>query len=119
MFRIENNKIELTRGDSVDFTFSIPGYTFKVGDIVSFRVYNRKALNKDPLLVKNIHVDKASDKIWINLSNKDTKIGEMVNEKTIYWYEVSLNDEFTAIGFDNNGGKEILLYPEGKSEDDE
>lgn len=114
MFRITNNKIELTRGDKAIITLRVSNYTFQEGDIVSFRVYDKGALEKDPLINETIHVPEESESIPIVLSNIVTKIGEMGNKPVTYWYEISLNNETTVLGFDDKGGKELILYPEGK-----
>ena len=43
MFKIEDDVIHITRGDKATIEFSIENYTFKEGDIVLFRVYNKNA----------------------------------------------------------------------------
>ena len=114
MFRITNNKIELTRGDKAIITLRVSNYTFKVGDTISFRVYNKGALEKEPLITEIVNVNEESESVSIVLSNITTKIGEMGNKPVTYWYEISLNNETTVLGFDDKGGKELILYPEGK-----
>lgn len=118
MFKITGDTIELTRGDKAIITLRVSNYTFKQGDVVGFRVYNKGALDKDALIDESIIVAEESEAVAITLSNIVTKIGQMDNKPVVYWYEVSLNDETTVIGYDNRGAKELILYPEGKSKDD-
>lgn len=50
--------------------------------------------------------------VEIPLNSEDTKIGDVVNYKVKYWYEIELNN-MTTIGYDKEGPKEFILYPEG------
>ena len=43
----------------------------------------------------------------------DMKIGEMLNKQVEYWYEIELNNDETIIGYDDDGAKKLILYPEG------
>ena len=113
MFKITGSTIELTRGDSMAINFSIEGYTFKVGDRIEFRVYEKKGLDKEPLLFKEVVVDKSTQVVRIEASGTETKIGEIANKPVTYWYEIELNDTSTIIGYDEDGAKELILYPEG------
>ena len=43
-------------------------------------------------------------------------IGEVINKPTNYWYEIELNPNTqpqTIIGYDEDGEKLFVLYPEG------
>lgn len=46
MFRIEDTKIHLTRGDKAVIGLTIQDYIFQTGDHIEFRLYNRKCLVK-------------------------------------------------------------------------
>lgn len=113
MFKIENTTIHLTRGDRCSISFSIEDYEFQAGDIVEFRVYNKKGLNTNPLIAKRILVEDSTDNVEIDLTGEDTSIEEMVNKPITCWYEIELNDSTTVIGYDEDGAKELILYPEG------
>ncbi len=117
MFQIRNNNIYLTRGDKATITLSIEDYTFKNGDLIQFKIYNKKQLNKEPILKKEITVTEEKEEIDISLTSKETKIGNIMNIPTEYWYEIELNNENTVIGYDNNGPKLFVLYPEGEDID--
>lgn len=113
MVNITGKTIEITRGDRIGFYFSIKDYTFKIGDRIEFRVYEKKGLNKQPLINKVFIVDEETDKVNITLTGDDTKIGDINNKPIIYWYEIELNNDNTVIGYDEDGPKELILYPEG------
>ena len=118
MFKIKDETIHITRGDSGTIELSIEDYTFKVGDIVEFRVYNKKGLNQVPLINKKIEINQEQEVVNIELDSDDTKIGELVNKETEYWYEIELNNDKTVIGYDENGAKLFILYPEGADIDE-
>ena len=113
MVEVQNDTIHLSRGDKAQIELTIDDYTFKSGDIIRFRVYRKNELNNPPLLDKEFTVDADSDSFDIILTSEDTKIGEMDNKRIEYWYEIELNGEQTILGFDRNGAKKLLLYPEG------
>lgn len=113
MFKITDNTIEITRGDKGSIELNIDDYTFGTGDEIRFRVYAAKGLNSEPYINKLIVVEEPSESISIDLTSEETKIGEMVNKAVTYWYEVELNGDETVIGYDENGAKEFILYPEG------
>lgn len=122
MFKIEGHTISLTRGDKCTITLKVSpkknneeesDYIFKPSDIVSFAVYNKKGLNNEPLLKKEIVIVAETNIVDICLSSQDTKIGEMSNKPIEYWYEIQLNYSQTIIGYDESGPKVLILYPEG------
>lgn len=117
MFKIKDNTIELTRGDEVTMFLTIDNYIFKPDDKIEFRVYKRRGMNELPLLSKTILVEEETERVAIELTSELTKFGEMSNKAIIYWYEVELNDATTVIGYDGDGAKELILYPEGAEED--
>lgn len=123
MIKINNKTktISINRGDdNVGFNFSIPideetNYTFQVGDVIKFGVYNAKELDKPAVLLKSITNDEEKETITITLTKEETSIGELDNKAITYWYEIQLNDD-TIIGFDEKGAKEFIVYPEGSDE---
>lgn len=118
MFKIENTTISITRGDEAVIELSIPEYTFQSGDHVELRVYSKGALNSLPLITVVKEVELESQTVDITLTPEDTRIGEPLNTPTTYWYEIELNNKYTVIGYDEDGAKELILYPEGVEEDD-
>lgn len=120
MFVINDDlSIYITRGDaavfSVGATIGEAEYTFREGDVVRFKVFAKKDC-EDVVLKKDITVTEATSRVQIELNREETKIGEVISKPTAYWYEVELNPDThpqTIIGYDDNGAKVFMLYPEG------
>ena len=113
MFKITDNLIELTRGDKATIELTIEDYTFQEGDEILFKVYNKKALDKEPLLVNTTIATEGAESVDIVLTSEETKIGQLSNKPIEYWYEIELNGNTTIIGYDDKGAKRLRLYPEG------
>ena len=113
-------QIQINRGDSTTLKISAKdsngdSYTFKVGEKVKLAITERK--NEDNVVFsKTITVDTEDTYVNIPITSEDTKIGEIINKPTTYWYEISvltLNNEIqTIIGYDEDGAKEFVLNPE-------
>lgn len=120
MFRInEDLSIYVTRGDAISFTVGAlsngEAYNFAVGDVVRFKVFEKKACDK-VAISKEFRVTEATQAVAISLTGQDTKIGEEISKPKDYWYEVELNPDTqpqTIIGYDEDGAKVFRLYPEG------
>lgn len=115
----EDLSIYLTRGDAAVFSVgaNIGGeaYTFKVGDVIRFKVFEKKNC-EEVVLKKDTTVVAEANLIEIALDSDETKFGDVISKPTDYWYEVELNPEGyaqTIIGYDENGAKVLKLYPEG------
>lgn len=115
----EDLSIYLTRGDAAVFSVgaNIGGeaYTFKVGDVIRFKVFEKKNC-EEVVLKKDTTVVTEANLIEIALDSDETRFGEVISKPTDYWYEVELNPEDyaqTIIGYDENGAKVLKLYPEG------
>jgi hypothetical protein len=121
MFRInEDLSIACTRGDvavfSVGANIAGQSYVFKSGDVVRFTVYVKKDCS-EVVLQKDTTVSEETEAVEIELSSKDTKIGDTISKPVVYWYEVELNPETrpqTIVGYDEDGAKEFKLYPEAE-----
>lgn len=114
---IIDKEIHINRGDRLLFDFSINNsddkYIFKVGDKIKFSIYRKKEMDKPPVFQKIFTPIVGSTSVEINVSGEDMKIGEMANKATEYWYEIELNNDETIIGYDDEGAKKLILYPEG------
>lgn len=120
MFKInEDMSIYVTRGDMAAFEVSAENgeerYTFQPGDVVRFKVTEKK--NCDAvLLAKDFVVKEATQEVQIMLTGEETRLGEVISQPKDYWYEVELNPMTapqTFIGYDEDGPKVFRLYPEG------
>ncbi len=121
MFKIEDNVIHITRGDAGVIKASIDDdkgnkYVFQIGDTLRFKVF-KKRRHDDVVLEKVIKItEEGLESIDIELSKDDTKIGSLINKPTEFWYELELNPNTspqTVIGYDEDGPKQLFLYPEG------
>ena len=123
---LEEDTIHLTRGDKLEFSFYYPilnidddtisNYVFQKGDKVTFVVKQKKGyadIEKE-VFRKTFIISEETPYPLITLSGEETKWGEVKNKKTVYWYDIVLNDEITILGFDENGAKKIYLYPESR-----
>lgn len=121
MFAIHTDlSVHITRGDIGVIEISADKdenekYTFIPGDLVRLKVYPKKK-HEIVMLSKDVLIESDTDTIDISLSQMDTKFGPIINRPTTYWYEVELNPDTapqTLIGYDENGPKLFVLYPEG------
>ena len=64
-------------------------------------------------LLKEVDATPNATSLTIECTNEDTKIGDLINKPMEYWYELELNNEYTILGYDESGAKQLILYPEG------
>lgn len=120
MFVINDDMtIFCTRGDTAVFSVgaNIAGaaYTFRVGDVVRFKVFEKKNC-ENVVLQKDVTVTAETAAVEIALEGSDTAFGEIISKPVDYWYEVELNPDTkpqTIIGYDDIGAKVFKLFPEG------
>ena len=114
--QITNNTIKINRGNSLSLDTSIDNagedYVYKEGDIVGISIYNVNSLNQPSVLSKNVNAVAGNTEVNITLTDEEMKLGQPQNYPINYWYEITLNGE-TVLGFDENGAKILILYPEG------
>ena len=123
MFKIENNKINLTRGDVALIEVKAQNedgssYEFRKDEIIRINIFKNKDCSS-VVLSKDIIVDKPSTSVTIPLTSKETTIEDVINKPKTYGYEIVLNpgeNEQTIIGYDLDGAKEFILYPEAGDE---
>lgn len=92
-------------------TLTMECYQFQEGDKITFNIYEKNGYNKSPLMTKNVFVNEAGESVNISLSEEDTTFGSPINKPTIFWYDVTLNDNLTVICYDEDGAKEFIEYP--------
>ena len=123
MFKIVDDTIHLTRGDIATIEVSTldeatkEPYKFKAGDVVRFKVFEKKD-HSNVVLQKDVMLQEGETTVVdVSLDSKDTKIGDIINKPKEYGYEVELNPDTapqTIIGYDDEEGVKVLrLYPEG------
>lgn len=117
MFKIKGKTIHLTRGDIASIKLSIPlneteKYEFQDGDKINFIVKKRNDSNGEYMLNKEVATTEGETVCEINLTSQDTSFGPAINKPSRYWYEINLNGNQTIVGYDENGAKDLILYPE-------
>jgi exopolysaccharide biosynthesis protein len=111
MFKIDTDKtIHISRGDGFSIILKIKNdETFKVDDVLRFRVFNRKGYKETPLLEVEKIVQEEGKEQTINVG--PVLFSGDINKPTTYWYEISLNETNTLIGYDEDGAKLLIVYP--------
>ena len=120
MFQIsDDNSIGVTRGDICFFRVEAleegQPYRFRPGDVLRIKVYERKNA-ASVVLQKDFPVEKDGLFVSVFLEGADTRIGAVISRAVTYWYELELNPDTapqTIVGFDSEGPKLFVLYPEG------
>ena len=123
MFKIENNKIHITRGDIGSIKIMAldedgTDYIFKKGEVVRLSIVRAKHF-EEVVFYKDVVVEEDETAVKLSLKSEDTTIGDLINSPKTYWYEVVLNPDTadqTIIGYDEKGAKEFILYPEAKDD---
>ena len=134
MIAIDNEEttIYITRGDATQdkfnklaFNFPIYNfetkqeelYEFQLDDKISFVVVEKKGYTKSEVLrkeytLRDLGYTVPSTTPEIVLTEEDTKSFDLRNKANTYWYDIVLNDTTTILGFDDDGGKKLVVYPE-------
>lgn len=117
MIKIDDLTIYCTRGDAGDIDFSCKDengndYEFSNGQHVILKVFDKNDYS-NIVLKKDVVVSSTCTSVTIPLTSQDTQIGSLINKPVKYNYEISIDDTNTVIGYDEDGAKEFILYPEG------
>lgn len=119
MFKINTDgSIYVTRGDTctISVAAKVNGerHLFRAGDVLRIKVYERKACHC-VVLQKDFAVLAQTEVVDLVLTERDTRIGELINKPVDYWYEIELNpltSPQTIVGYDEEGAKAFRLFPE-------
>ena len=116
MLIIEGKTIKFSRGDEITINFSCKDkngspYTFLAGDTVQFRIFPTRGYDDEAILSKEVVVDEDTTVVPINLTSEDTMIGNKINAAALYWYEISINEDNTVIGYDDDLAAKLFLLP--------
>lgn len=132
MIAVEGTTIHLTRGDSTHkdyntLAFQYPifnlatkeeeNYMFQLDDKITFVAIEKKGYTKEEIFrkeytLKDIGYIESTDTVELPLTEEETKLFPLSNKAQTYWYDLILNDTTTMLGFDNEGGKKLIVYPE-------
>ena len=134
MIAIEETTIHLTRGDATQdkynklaFIFPIfnfetkqeENYKFQPDDKITFVVINKKGYTREEILrkeytLREIGYTEETEIAELPLTEEDTKVFPLSDKAQTFWYDLILNDTTTMLGFDNEGAKKIIIYPEAE-----
>lgn len=132
----DKETIYITRGDTpqdkynkIAFKFPIYNvkteseelYEFQLNDKISFVVFEKKGYTKKEIFrkdykIKNIGYTESTTSPEIILTKEETKMFPLSNKKQTFWYDLVLNDTTTMLGYDEDGAKKIIVYPEADEE---
>lgn len=119
MFKTDNNKnIYLNRGDAMTIRLTSSNRNFVKGDKIKFSVVKKNDY-KTVYLQKEFIIEEGGESVELVFNSEDTKIGPLlINGPVVYWYEIELNESDTIIGYDLNGPKQLILYPEAPQKEE-
>ena len=121
MLWTEDNTIKVRRGNRGTFTVQKIDdagniENFEKDDKVIFSVKENFS-NSDVLIRKIIQVEETCNEVVIELTKKDTTIGNLIAKPKTYQYDICVNEDETILGYDDAGAKEFILYPEGSNDE--
>lgn len=132
MIAVEGTTIHYTRGDATKkdyntLAFEYPifnhatreeeKYKFQLDDKITFVVINKKGYTQEEILrkeytLRDIGYTEPSEVAELPLTEDEMKNFPLSNKRQTFWYDIVLNDTTTILGFDNEGAKQIIIYPE-------
>lgn len=132
----DKETIYLTRGDTpqksfnkIAFKFPIynvathetEDYEFQLNDKISFVAFEKKGYTKEEIFrkdytIKDIGYTEPTICPEIILTEEEAKMFPLSNKKKTFWYDLVLNDTTTMLGYDEDGAKKIIVYPEADEE---
>jgi hypothetical protein len=131
----DKQTIYLTRGDITDkhrrIAFYYPIWNFETGkeekyefqltDKIAFVVKQKKGYTKSEILrvektLAEMGYTEPTQYPEIQLTEEDTKAFDLIDKKATYWYDIVLNDTTTILGYDNDGAKKLIVFPEADEE---
>lgn len=116
MFRVRNKNIYLNRGDAITLRLVNNEGKFESGDTIKFSLCSNGDYT-DVIFQKKFIVTETSNFTEIKLTADETRIGNPIKDGfAVYWYEIELNDEVVLVGYDDDGAKKFILYPEATEE---
>lgn len=129
----DKQTIYLTRGDVTDkfhkIAFYYPiynfatgkeeKYTFQLTDKIAFVVKEKKGYTKQEVLrvektLKQMGEVEPTQYPEIQLTEDDTKAFDLLDKRKVYWYDIVLNDTTTILGYDDDGAKKLIIFPEAE-----
>lgn len=134
MIAVEGTTLHITRGDETKETynrlaFEYPiynletkqeeKYMFQPDDKIAFVVVPKKGYTREEILrkeytLRDIGYTQPTETVELPLTEEETKKFPLSNKAQTFWYDLILNDTTTMLGFDDEGAKRIIVYPEAE-----
>lgn len=113
MFKIdEKRNIHINRGDEMLIKLKNKTATFSADDKIVFSIM-KKGNATEVVFSKVFNISEETNEFEILLTSEETRLGNPIKTGTVtYWYEIEYNGINTLIGYDTEGAKEFILYPE-------
>lgn len=128
----DGETIYLTRGDTTTGKFNrlafnyeikdlrtgeVELYEFQLTDKIAFIAMEKKGYSKKEIVRKEYTLEdlgytEPATSVEIPLTEEDTKKFPLKNKRRTYWYDLVLNDITTMTGFNETGGKKMIVFPE-------
>ena len=96
-------------------------YKFQLTDKIAFVVKEKKGYTKTEVL----RIEKTLAEMGeveptyypeIQITEEDAKAFDLLDKKKTYWYDIVLNDTTTILGYDTDGAKKLIIFPEAEEE---
>lgn len=102
-------------------TGEIENYEFQLDDKITFVVFEKKGYTRLEILKKEYTLREIgylspTEYPEIILTEDDTKKFDLSNKRKVYWYDIVLNDDTTILGYDNDSGKKLIVFPGAEEE---
>lgn len=116
MLKIKNKNIYLNRGDAVNIQVACNNATFEANDYIKFYIMEQDK-SSNVLFEKKFTIAAESNTVDIVLTADETKsiCSAFDSGYKAFWYEIEYNDSITLMGYDDNGPKLFIMYPEAIS----
>lgn len=114
----ENLTIHINRGDQLELTLIDNDNPFIAGDKFKFSIMKAND-STTVLLQKEYTVESNTNSFDIIVPSEEMRLGDPIKTGTkTYWYEIEHNGIYTVIGYDQQGPKQLIMYPEAASKED-
>lgn len=119
MFKIDEYKnIHCTRGDAGTIQIKSKLIPFKKGDKLKINIIENLNYKNIVSSVETTVEEEETNIVNLYLPSDKTRLGDVINFTKNYEYEIQLNGNTqnaqTIVGFDEDGRKYFILYPEGE-----
>lgn len=116
MLKIKNKNIYLNRGDAVNIQVACNNASFEANDYIEFYIMEQ-GKSQNVLFEKKFTIEDEGNTVDIALTSAETKsiCPAFDSGYKTFWYEIEYNGSITLMGYDDNGAKLLVMYPEAIS----